>query len=666
MQHPPNSTRSTAVRLGYWAMLAYAWSAVSVELLSVFGPGFGAISRPSLIAVWVLFVLGLAVHVRRNPIHISDQSFWKSRATWTGESGLLLVLVCLALVSTLITALVAAPNNWDSMVYHLSRVAQWASRGSIAFYETGISRQVSQPPAGEYAILHTYVLTGGDRLANMVQWMAGLLALIGIRELASGFWPGDWDDALRRRAGAWTLLAVVGLPMFLLQQSSTQNDLVLGAVIVWSAVAALRHVQYRRRGDAVMAMLGLAMAWWTKGTALLLVPPILVLWKLAYYPQSLRHRKSESGAISPLQKAKALLPSVRIGFLAVLVIALFNAPHALRNKLEFDRWLGPDYMLANGEHGLKDQLGAGLGNTARNAAWLLRTPNKTANQFLHDATGAFHGALGRDLHDPEATWPWTPPFDPVAFGDREHIMQEDYAPAPVFFALLLFSSLAIWINRSKTWSKPMQGYTLAWWLLFFGFGLVLRWQVWHMRLLLPFLLLAAVPLGAWLARLPRIPRAALAIFLLIGSAPYWWSNYSRPWFGEQSIFTTPRISQYFFTWPELEAPYRERAALMSHSELLPTYSLPASILSADAWDYPLWVLANPKSFPSVPAYKNGDGTWTWEQMSRPLLDPLLVWPSEWADRDSIVSPDALYRRIAPPGEGVPAVFRAERLLREFD
>ncbi len=642
--------RPAVLRLGYLALLAYAWSAVSVEVLSL----AASINRWTLLLCWVLFLVPAALHLRWFPIRASAGSFWCARATWRGTSGVLLITAAIALVCTLVTALVAAPNNWDSMVYHLARVAQWASRGSVDFYHTGISRQLSQPPAGEYAILHGYVLTGGDRLANLVQWTAGLFALLGLRELGAGFWPGAWSEGLRRRAGAWTVFAAACLPMFLLQQSSTQNDLILGAVLIWSAVAALRHVQHRRRGDAALAMLGMAMAWWTKGTALLLVPPLLGLWLLALAGQEWMGRDAEA---SLGRKMMGLWRPLLLAVLAVLSVAALNAPHAYRNAGTYGSILGPDYQLANAKYGL----GVGLGNSARNAAWLLRTPSKAANRLLHDATGAFHGLMGRDLHDPDATWPWTPAFDVVAFGDREHLMQEDYAPAPVFFLLLIAASLAIWTNRSKTWCRPMQGYTLAWWLLFFGFGLALRWQVWHMRLMLPLLLLGAVPIGAWLARLPRIPGAALGLVLLTSAAPYWWANYSRPWFGAQSIFTTPRSSQYFATWPELEAPYRERAALMVRTRSNNT--IPALLLSADAWEYPLWVLAKPNLLPSVPVDARKDHRMEWPYYSaehgKLYPDPVLIWVDSWTALDRFERMKKVYVQTMPPGEGIPAVYRIE-------
>jgi hypothetical protein len=80
--------------------------------------------------------------------------------------------------TTLVIALVAAPNTWDSMTYHLPRVAHWAANGSVAHYPTSIDRQLWQPPFGEYLVRLAYVACGGDRLANLPAWLAAIGAAI--------------------------------------------------------------------------------------------------------------------------------------------------------------------------------------------------------------------------------------------------------------------------------------------------------------------------------------------------------------------------------------------------------------------------------------------------------------------------------------------------------
>jgi cobalt/nickel transport system permease protein len=97
-----------------------------------------------------------------------------------------------------------APSNWDSMTYHLSRVAHWLQHGSVEAYETGIYRQVLYAPGAEYLVLLLQALFFG----------AGGFTVLGVNALALGLLgPGaawlTWR-ALRRLsdraaafAGAW-------------------------------------------------------------------------------------------------------------------------------------------------------------------------------------------------------------------------------------------------------------------------------------------------------------------------------------------------------------------------------------------------------------------------------------------------------------------------------
>ncbi len=70
------------------------------------------------------------------------------------------------------------------MSYHLARVAHWGQNHTVAFYPTHIVRQLYQPPWAEYAMLHLYILAGGDRLANLVQWVAMAVSLVGVSVIA--------------------------------------------------------------------------------------------------------------------------------------------------------------------------------------------------------------------------------------------------------------------------------------------------------------------------------------------------------------------------------------------------------------------------------------------------------------------------------------------------
>lgn len=70
-------------------------------------------------------------------------------------------------------AIKTVPYNFDSMTYHLSRVAHWANNKSVAHYSTNIVRQVASPVLAEFVILQIYIINrGNDALVNILQCMS--------------------------------------------------------------------------------------------------------------------------------------------------------------------------------------------------------------------------------------------------------------------------------------------------------------------------------------------------------------------------------------------------------------------------------------------------------------------------------------------------------------
>lgn len=83
--------------------------------------------------------------------------------------GILLMIGMVVLGLSLITT----PYNWDSMTYHLPRIAYWAQNRSVAHYATNSIRQVCSPVLAEFVNLHVYILCRGhDLLFNLLQGMS--------------------------------------------------------------------------------------------------------------------------------------------------------------------------------------------------------------------------------------------------------------------------------------------------------------------------------------------------------------------------------------------------------------------------------------------------------------------------------------------------------------
>ncbi len=631
-----------SLAMGLAALLVYTWCFLSVEGLSA----LGLLARMPLSLSWSAPLLGLM--------------FWRLRQgtapvryahNFSTGQRILLGWTLLAGSLTLLCALYSAPNNWDSMSYHLSRVANWAARASVEFYPTGINRQLSQPPASEYAMLHFYLLSANsDRLLNLLQWLAALAAAAACWRLAlhlhsaPGAEASAGSSALALRSAVWSVFLFSCMPMALLQASSTQNDLVLAALLLWTLTFGLEYLRESRRKPAALwalcTALCAAMAWLSKGTAWIYFPPLLgLLLFLAW-------------------RVKGNIVW-RLAGLSLLLIVLFNAPHALRNQAQFGSILGPDYALSNELRRVADVPAAALANASKNAAHALRGPVPALNALLERSVHALHGLLAKDVNQFE--WHWAPSPGFSVPDDRAQLLHEDYAPNTLPAWLLLFT-LAALVLPSLTPGRHASSATLRrrkifaglWILLFVLFSVVLRWQIWHSRLLLPLFVLAAPLIACWMAERRAGIRVAAALLLMAGAMPLLLFNRSRPVLGSDSMFNKSRVEQYFVNRPELLEPYQEAARLInSHSA-----NNVVLYFSGDSWEYPLWALSKTTQ-PLQSAGRDATLlTHLAEADSVPPPELILSWWADWNEQPYLQMESHHYERQGPPPvPGAPGVFR---------
>jgi hypothetical protein len=201
------------------------------------------------------------------------------------------VAVIVAVVAMVgLTAALSAPNSYDAMAYHLPRVVYWAQAGSVAFFPTSYFTQISLPPLTEYAMLQTYVLSGGDRFVNLIAAGAFAACIAGISCLAGALGANTKVQAL-------AAFCCATLPNAILQGSGAKNDTMLALWLVSAAYFALRRNLF-----FLGLSFGLAVA--TKSTAYLFAPP-LVASVLAI--QWLEGRRPRWAAVALSLTAGALL-----------------------------------------------------------------------------------------------------------------------------------------------------------------------------------------------------------------------------------------------------------------------------------------------------------------------------------------------------------------------
>ncbi len=363
------------------------------------------------------------------------------------------------LAVTLARAVLAPPNTVDVLNYHLPRQLLWLQQGSLAPFATLNDRQNMMPPLAEVIGAQFLALTGDDRWANLPQWAAYVGLAVALMVLVRRL------GGTRGAAGVSALLGLL-LPMAYHEASNAKNDLLSA---VWIVVGATELARWRgpdfvaTRWTAVRLALPFTLAWLTKSTAMLFVPPLLVagLW--------------------PWVRRTHVREQVRVLGPAALLALLLLTPFHLRNLAWYGTPLGR-HRAEDGGALMVEAMGPRLfaSNVLRHTSQHLMSPWPGWNAAWLRGVERAHAALGVDLDDRRTTL-WILNFGPT------------YAPADETLAgapLHLVFGLPLLLALAAGWRAGDDGTRVRWLALAVLGGAVLfcaalKWQPWAPRLQLP-------------------------------------------------------------------------------------------------------------------------------------------------------------------------------------
>lgn len=482
---------------------------------------FGLIGRGPLILCWSA-VLWIALAAARR------QRF-RFRSALTSPGADPVVIVCFAgiaviLTLTAVTAAFSPPNSADAMAYHMPRVVYWAEQSSVRFFPTQYLNQIMLQPLAEYLMLHTYVLSGGDRWINFVQWFASLASIIGVSSVARMF-------GAEARAQAIAALFCATLPAGILASSGAKNDYVLAMWLVAAIYFALCFTKTRRLADAMLLGAALGLALLTKATAYLFAP-----WPLA--------------AIFLVRAGKSRGRLAAGALIAAAGVLALNVPQYVRNYglsrsiMGFDSAQGDGFFRWRNEtFGWKET----ASNMLRNLSEQLGARGSTWNDGVYHFVLQAHRRIGIDVNDPRTTWRWS------SFATPRNANHEANAPNRWHLAIILIVSFALILRAFRRRERERPLYALALLCAFVAFCAYLKWQPFLARLLVPLFVLAA-PLAGVIGEIggrafgPKrrwLVQLVVCLFLLSNARLPLLENWVRPLKGPASVFHTPRSAQYF-------------------------------------------------------------------------------------------------------------------------
>ncbi len=457
---------------------------------------------------------------------------------------------------TFITAIVAPPNTWDSMTYHMSRIMHWMQHRSIMHYPTHYTPQLYQPPWAELSIMHLQILSGGDRYANLVQWFSMVGCLLGLSLIAQELGASQREQIL-------VVIIAATIPMGILQASSTQNDYVVSfwlTTFIYFGILLKNNLDWR---NTLFAGSSLGLSLLTKGTAYLFAFPF-VLWFA--FAGMIKYRR------------KIIAPAICV----IVILIGINSGHYMRNYRVWGAPLTTDTdKITNERHGLSVL----VSNMSRNALLHADTPLEFIDTFLYRTVDKLHSSMGVSTDAADTT------HGKYAYTAQKY--HEDFAGNPVHLGLVLIAVIIALFNMRKIDTQYVY-YLTALIAGFIVYCLFIKWQPYGSRLQLPLFLLCSplIAIALSLLKYKWIPNIVVVLLILF-SVPYLLNNHSRPILNfyddghvHKSIFTTDRTAQYFYNRPYIESGYREIVSSIKRSACNDI----ALDIGEDQYEYPLWVL----------------------------------------------------------------------------
>jgi len=534
---------------------AVVWGSVvalSTEILSL----FELLTFEWVLGLWLVAdILWLIIYLKLNSvkpdIRSNDDSQLSSFLLWL-LAGISLIFAAVGLI-----AVVSPPNNWDSMTYHMSRVVHWMQNRSVEHYPTSYVPQLYHPPGAEFAIMHFQIISGGDRFANLIQWLSMVGSAIAVSLIAKQL-------GANLRGQVFAAVFAATLPMGILQGSSTQNDY---AVCFWVVCFVSCGLAGMSAGITLSntlkigASLGLALL--TKTTAYIFALPF-ILWFIIVGIKRF-HQK--------------MLPPI---LMIAAVTLILNIGHFWRNYDLFGYLIGAPQDFTK-EYKIEIfTLPTFLSNIIRNLAMHTGTSISKINGLIVAVVKLLHKILGILPNDPRITWP---PGQVYALSTPS--FNENNATNPIHFGLIFATIMLISNNPKLRQIKIVIVYLTATITTFLLLCLLLKFQPWQSRHHLTIFVLFAPLFGLTISQLSNYKIANYIVLIMIFmSLPWIFNNKFRPLLGESNIFNS-RNELYFTSRPNIELAYYQAVDFVKSQNCT---NIGLSFWTKNSWEYPLWVL----------------------------------------------------------------------------
>jgi hypothetical protein len=444
------------------------------------------------------------------------------------------------IAASLVSGIFVAPNNWDSMTYHLPRVLNWFENRGIQHFVSLVERQNYISPFGDYQSLG-FMAFGSDRWAFMPSFISSLLLVALFAKVCKSLGVSQAVTNI----GIFLLLS----PNFVSQINTTQVDIRAAAF----AAIGLYLLTIDKRISVYLGILAFGLAVGTKFisvipfAAMLFIKPIRI------------------EIFTNLRKYVSAL------IVSLLIAISINLPWLTRNLETYGNVTGEAAHVLTGKLEINSIL---IDTTRYFSSNILYYPFESFNLTVKEITEKFLKFVFPDAVD---TTPYGLSINMVA-----SIPTEDDVSSSILLTFFLILTV-LFIVQKRFWFAFIINLPMILTIL------VLAWQPWINRLLLSAFFVGLLIATYYLEQIrkPRLLKflSILSLLAMLTSSFYVLDNERRSLI---ELFKNPaqRSSDYFVYRKSLESDF------LTVTEALSSMKVSDSLVIGieDSWEYPLMVL----------------------------------------------------------------------------
>lgn len=217
-----------------------------------------------------------------------------------------------------------APSSWDSLNYHLARVAYYLQYNSLNYFDANYWAQIIHPKNSSILILYTYLISGeSENLTRIVQFISYWVAVYSVY-------------AISRKTGSNVVQSVFSalvsalLVEWLMESTTTLNDMLITAYTGITVYFLFTFKNVNQKKYLVIASISMGLFVGTKANSLLLLPAIALISIWVIFQTN-----------TPFKSQKRNL--FYWGFFVLISISVFAIPSGyFQNYLRFGHPMGPE------------------------------------------------------------------------------------------------------------------------------------------------------------------------------------------------------------------------------------------------------------------------------------------------------------------------------------